>query len=55
MRRNAAAWDDGRRLAAQALAAWDGLDPGILPAECPYTLDQVLDEDWWPASRHGLD
>jgi len=26
-----------------------------LPAECPYSLDQVLDEDWFPRNRHGLD
>lgn len=25
-----------------------------LPAECPYTLEQILDEDWFPVSRHGL-
>ena len=25
-----------------------------LPAECPYTLDQLLDEDWLPANRHGI-
>jgi hypothetical protein len=24
-----------------------------LPAECPYTIEQLLDEDWLPASRHG--
>lgn len=27
---------------------------GPLPAECPYSLDQLLDSGWWPASRHGL-
>ena len=25
-----------------------------LPTECPYTLDQLTDEDWLPANRHGL-
>jgi hypothetical protein len=25
-----------------------------LPAEYPYTLGQMLDEDWFPANRHGL-
>ena len=24
-----------------------------LPAECPYTLDQILGEDWYPASPDG--
>ena len=33
----------------------DGIAPPKLPSECPYTLDQLLDPDWWPASRHGLD
>jgi hypothetical protein len=23
-----------------------------LPAVCPYTLDQILDRDWYPTSRH---
>jgi len=26
-----------------------------LPAECPYSPDQVLAEDWFPPNRHGLD
>jgi hypothetical protein len=25
-----------------------------LPATCPYPLDRLLDEDWYPVSRHGL-
>ena len=25
-----------------------------LPSTCPYTLDQILDPDWYPANRHGL-
>ena len=25
-----------------------------LPPDCPYTLDQILDEDFEPANRHGL-
>jgi hypothetical protein len=25
-----------------------------LPAECPYTLDDVLREDWYPPNRHGI-
>jgi hypothetical protein len=25
-----------------------------LPNGCPYTLAQLLDEDWFPANRHGL-
>jgi hypothetical protein len=25
-----------------------------VPPHCPYTLDQVLDPDWYPANIHGL-
>jgi hypothetical protein len=25
-----------------------------LPEACPYTLDDLLADEWWPASRHGL-
>ena len=27
---------------------------GALPADCPYGLDQLIAEDWWPVNRHGL-
>ncbi|UEM20473.1 DUF29 domain-containing protein [Skermanella mucosa] len=37
-----------RRLAAKSLQRHDGLDPAVLPTECPYTLDQILDPDWLP-------
>ena len=26
----------------------------VLPKTCPYTLDHLLDEDWFPANQHGL-
>ena len=42
-----------RRDAAKGLKQ-DRIAEGELPAECPYTLDQVLDPDWLPANRHGL-
>lgn len=32
----------------------DDLSPDALPAVCPYTLDQILDPDWYPDSSHGL-
>ena len=32
----------------------DGVSPDALPAACPYTLDQILDPDWYPDSPHGL-
>jgi Domain of unknown function DUF29 len=25
-----------------------------LPPTCPYTLDDLLADEWWPANRHGL-
>jgi Domain of unknown function DUF29 len=25
-----------------------------LPVDCPYTLDQILDPDWYPDNPHGL-
>lgn len=25
-----------------------------LPQSCPYTLDQLLEDGWYPANRHGL-
>lgn len=25
-----------------------------LPEECPYALDDLLTDDWYPANRHGL-
>jgi Domain of unknown function DUF29 len=42
----AESYDDGRRFAARALRA--EIDPSVLPAHCPYGLDQILDRDWWP-------
>ena len=42
-----------RRNAARGLAR-DGVDEGEIPAEPPYTVDQVLDPDWWPINRRGL-
>ena len=42
-----------RRGAARGLAR-DGVGAEEIPADPPYTVDQVLDPDWWPANRHGL-
>ncbi len=49
------AWRGARALAAHSLKAYDHLNPAILPKDCPYTLEQVLDESWWPVNRHGLE
>jgi hypothetical protein len=25
-----------------------------LPADCPYSFDQIVSHDWYPANRHGI-
>jgi hypothetical protein len=49
------------RLWSQARSKADGLrrfgEPDaadLLPAECPYSLDDLLSDGWYPASRRGL-
>jgi hypothetical protein len=32
----------------------DGSEQDGLSATCPYTLDQILDPDWFPDNVHGL-
>ena len=32
----------------------DGVQPSALPPVCPYTLDQLLDPDWYPDNAHRL-
>lgn len=44
------AWPPARRAAVRSLKR-DRIDPEIIPKTCPYTLDQILDEDWWPEWR----
>jgi hypothetical protein len=39
-------YEDGRRRAARLLGVDRG--PVTLPEVCPYTIDQLLDRDWWP-------
>ena len=39
-------YDDGRRRAARALRG--EVDPQVLPDRCPYTVDQIVDQNWWP-------
>jgi Domain of unknown function DUF29 len=42
-------YEDGRRFAARSLR--NELAPTTLPEVCPYSLDQILNRDWWPR-RH---
>jgi Domain of unknown function DUF29 len=39
------AYEDAKRFASQET----GLAPKAFPVECPFTIGQVLDEDWLPA------
>ena len=42
-----------RRGAVRGLAR-DGIASTEIPTDPPYTIDQVIDPDWWPTNRHGL-
>jgi len=33
----------------------DHVSADALSAACPYTLDQILDPDWYPANLHGIE
>jgi hypothetical protein len=44
----AATLDDIYANARSEAARETGLDIGRLPQQCPFTLDQVLDDEWWP-------
>ncbi len=43
------AYADARKLAAIGLED-DGLDATVLPTPCPWSLEQILDEQFWPES-----
>jgi hypothetical protein len=42
-----------RRRAAKDLARY-GETPD-LPVDCPYTVEQILDLDWFPGNLHGIE
>ncbi|WP_207459395.1 DUF29 domain-containing protein [Azospirillum sp. SYSU D00513] len=48
------AWRQGRNKAMDGLEQ-DGLGESALPAQCPYSLEQLFDDDFQPVNRHGLD
>lgn len=52
--RLARVYRDGAKLAADGLRR-DGIGREALPDECPWTPEQLLDEDFWPVNRHGLE
>jgi hypothetical protein len=47
-------WKRGRNLAVKGFALYEPEAARLLPAEGPYTLEQLLDDDWFPVNRHGL-
>ncbi len=47
------AWANGRKLAVKGLQIY-GHDAVDVPADSPWTLAQILDDDFEPANRHGL-
>ena len=44
----------GQQRPVARLLAKDGVSADALPATCPYTLEQVLDVDWYPVNVHGI-
>ena len=50
----ALAFRRGRGFATDGLGQ-DRVEERELPPECPYGFDQLLNDDWWPANRHGLE
>jgi hypothetical protein len=44
----------GRQLAATGLET-EGTDRNWLPRKCPYTLAQLLEENWFPTNVYGFD
>jgi Domain of unknown function DUF29 len=48
-------YQQGRRRAEAALMRHGERDAGqALPVDCPYSFDQILSQDWYPANRHGV-
>jgi hypothetical protein len=48
-------YQQGRRRAEAALMRHGEREAAQgLPADCPYTFDQIVSHDWYSASRHGI-
>ncbi|HRJ60377.1 MAG TPA: DUF29 domain-containing protein [Azospirillaceae bacterium] len=46
------AWRDGRRLAYEGLIDQGEPDAAAsIPQDCPYSLEQLCDFEWWPDGR----
>ena len=49
------AFDRGKRDAAKGLRRYGEHETAkALPTVCPYSLDQIASDDWFPANRHGI-
>ena len=48
------AWTSGRASAIKGLRRHEPAIIPAIPADCPYTPEQLLDDDWYPVNRHGL-
>lgn len=46
-------YEQSRRRAKAALHE-HGEAAQALPADCPYTFDQIVSHDWYPSNRHGI-
>lgn len=44
----------GRRIAATVLET-EGTSEDRLPRACPYTLTEILEDDWFPTNIYGFD
>lgn len=48
-------YEQARRKASLGLKAHgETAAASTLPNQCPYTLDDLLRDDWYPTNRHGL-
>ena len=48
-------YQQGRRRAEAALLRHGEPEAArALPATCPYSFDQIVSHDWYPANRHGI-
>lgn len=47
-------YERGREDAATVLET-EGTDESRLPRGCPYTLDEILEENWFPTNIYGFD
>lgn len=43
-----------RRMVAIAMET-DAIEPEVLPVECPYSVDEVLEAEWLPPNVYDLD